>query len=260
MTTRLTKRIHNLVLLLIVIMSFANGFIPMPRPPSANQLNKPTTFYPFKSSPVPISTGIKSAAKIESTIKILESNLPTETEKKQPSVVWRGVVLGICLVWSTNFAVIKEIFQAAPTIDPSLYAAIRFSLASLVMIPRTFNSIKNVELIGSSMAVGLSVFFGYFGQSIGLLTTTANKSSFICSLNVVWVALISSFIKKEIKIQALLSAFIAVLGVAILELDGNSPPVIGDLWSLCQPIGFGTGYLLLESVVAKFPDNPGESL
>lgn len=258
MTIKHTKKSYFLVLLVIAVISLSKGFVPVPRPPAVNQLDKSTKFYPLRPSTTTTSTGAKSVAKMDTTNQMLESKLPAEAEKKQPSAVWRGVVLGICLVWSTNFAVIKEIFQAAPTIDPSLYAAIRFSLASLVMIPRTFNSIRNVELIGSSMAVGLSVFFGYFGQSIGLMTTTANKSSFICSLNVVWVALISSFIKKEIKIQALLSAFIAVLGVAILELDGNSPPVIGDLWSICQPIGFGTGYLLLESVVAKFPDNPGE--
>jgi hypothetical protein len=45
--------------------------------------------------------------------------------------------------------------------------------------------------------------------------------------------------------------------VAILEADGSSPPVVGDLWSLCQPIGFGSGYIALEYIVAKFPSNPG---
>jgi hypothetical protein len=254
----------------------ADGFIP-PQKPSGIQSK---IFNPFSNigsnlgSKGP-SFSIEAAGRVEtSKNKVVvpgitpvgvaavdkQSSTVTESDElppKEPSLAWRGVVLGICLIWSTNFAVIKEIFQAAPTIDPSLYAAIRFSLASLVMLPRTFNSIGNFKLIASSMGVGASVFFGYFGQSIGLLTTTANKSSFICSLNVVWVALLSSLIKKEFKTQALISAFLAVLGVAVLESDGNSPPVIGDLWSLCQPVGFGSGYLILEYVVAKYPDNPG---
>ena len=50
---------------------------------------------------------------------------------------WRGVVLFICIVWSTNFTVCKEIYQAVPSIDPSLYAAIRFSLAAGVLLPQT---------------------------------------------------------------------------------------------------------------------------
>jgi EamA-like transporter family len=239
--------------ILLAMSSSIHGF--MPRHPLMNHLERPVITHPYSEALSPTTaTNMKS---LDST-KILDAKSATDGEKKS-SLLWKGVVLAICVVWSTNFAVIKEIFQAAPTIDPSLYAAIRFSLASLVMLPRTFNSIKNVELIGSSMAVGLSVFFGYFGQSIGLMTTTANKSSFICSLNVVWVALIAGLIKKDFKVQSLISAFLAVVGVAVLELDGNSPPVIGDLWSICQPVGFGTGYLLLEGVVAKFPDNPGTS-
>jgi len=255
----------------------ADGFVPPQKPPVVQS----KIFNPFSNigSKIGPSFSIEAAGKVESSSinKIADSVSPTrgggvvpvdkissnvtdepdDPAPKDPSLVWRGVVLGICLIWSTNFAVIKEIFQAAPTIDPSLYAAIRFSLASIVMLPRTFNSIGNLPLIASSMGVGVSVFFGYFGQSIGLLTTTANKSSFICSLNVVWVALVSSLIKKEFKTQALISAFLAVIGVAVLESDGNSPPVIGDLWSLCQPVGFGSGYLILEYVVAKYPDNPG---
>ena len=241
-----------LLLSSITISTVTHGFVP--RPPILNKLDRPLVFNPFGDAMIPKASGMNVA---ETSIKVQETKVVVETERKKSSLAWRGVVLGICLIWSTNFAVIKEIFQAAPTIDPSLYAAIRFSLASLVMLPRTFNSIRNVELIASSMAVGMSVFFGYFGQSIGLLTTTANKSSFICSLNVVWVALISSLVKREFKTQSLISAFLAVVGVAVLELDGNSPPVIGDLWSICQPVGFGTGYLLLERVVEKFPENPG---
>jgi hypothetical protein len=48
-----------------------------------------------------------------------------------------------------------------------------------------------------------------------------------------------------------------LITVAILEADGTSPPVVGDIWSLCQPIGFGSGYIALEYIVAKFPSNPG---
>ena len=116
-----------------------------------------------------------------------------------------------------------------PSLDPSLYAAIRFTMSALVLLPFSISKLKNItkdlELVGSSAIMGLSVFFAYYGQSIGLSTTTANKSAFICSLNVVWVALLSSLLKKEFKVQTWLSALMAVLGVAILEADKASPPV-----------------------------------
>lgn len=175
----------------------------------------------------------------------------------KPSLFWRGVVLFICIVWSTNFVVLKEIYHAAPTLDPSLYAAIRFSLAAAVLLPRTFNSIKNTDLILGSMTIGLSIFFGYFGQSIGLQTTDAGKSAFICSLNVVWVALVSGILKKQFKVQTWISALLAVSGVALLETDGGHELTSGDLWCFMQPIGFGSGYVMLEYLIAKFPQNAG---
>lgn len=251
------RRTYCLVLLIALINNFSYGFIPRSKLYVAPKIEH--TIKPFTASHLPpileATTSSEIGAKLDATnTAIVTGEL---MEPKLDGFAWRGVVLGICVVWSTNFAVIKEIFHAVPSIDPSLYAAIRFSLAGLVMLPRALNNLKNTELIISSMTIGLSVFFGYFGQAVGLMTTTANKSAFICSLNVVCVALLSSLIKKEFKIQTWISSFLAVLGVAVLESDATSPPVIGDVWSLCQPVGFGFGYVFLEYLVAKFPDNPG---
>jgi hypothetical protein len=138
-----------------------------------------------------------------------------------------------------------------------MYAAIRFSMAALALLPRAANSFRNTELITGAGMIGLAVFFGYFGQAIGLQTTDAGKSAFICSMNVVWVALLSSIIKKEFRVQTWVSALLAVGGVAILETGGDGEFGTGDLWCFMQPIGFGTGYVLLESLVARFPQNAG---
>jgi drug/metabolite transporter (DMT)-like permease len=252
-----SRLVSCLVVLLVTMNDCTNGFVPKLGPAAQPKINK---LINQNWKPPPLPPTVKSAFEINGksdlTNVIVDSKFDVDSANKK-SLAWRSVVLGICVVWATNFAVIKEIFQAAPTIDPSLYAAVRFSLAAIVMLPRALSSVKSVELIISSMTIGLSVFLGYFGQAIGLLTTTANKSSFICSLNVVCVALLSSVIKKEFKAQAWISSILAVIGVAVLESDGNSPPVIGDLWSLCQPIGFGVGYVFLEYVVARFPDQPG---
>ena len=252
------RRTYCLVLLIALVNNFSYGFIPRSKPYVLLKVEQ--TIKPFTTSHLPPTLEAASSSEIGAKLKATNTAIVTgESTEPKPldGFAWRGVVLGICVVWSTNFAVIKEIFHAVPSIDPSLYAAIRFSLAGLVMLPRALNNLKNTELIISSMTIGLSVFFGYFGQAVGLMTTTANKSAFICSLNVVCVALLSSLIKKEFKIQTWISSFLAVLGVAVLESDATSPPVIGDIWSLCQPVGFGFGYVFLEYLVAKFPDNPG---
>merc|ERR1712146_42280 len=89
----------------------------------------------------------------------------------------------------------------------------------------------------------------------GLLESTSDKGAFICSLSVVWVAMLDSILKRKYDIQTTISAVIAVFGTALLELQGSSPPTLSDLWFLLQPIGFGTGYILLERLLLKYPED-----
>ena len=196
--------------------------------------------------------------------------------ERQTGVVWRGAVLLLTIVWSTNFAAIKGLFQEVPDLDPSLYAAIRFWIAAIVLSPTYLKALGNWAMVQDCAVVSSFVFLGYVGQSLGLkMGSTADKSAFISSLVVVWVALCpliqrnwASFMvtrggpvaapedpaKKVIWSTVLL----AVAGIAVLELEGSSPPNVGDLFSLLQPVGFGTSYVLIEGMMRRHtgPDAP----
>ena len=61
--------------------------------------------------------------------------------------------------------------------------------------------------------------------------------------------------KSSFDTKRLAPAALAVLGVAIVELQGAAgAPTIGDLLSVAQPIGFGMGYLQLEELMSRRPD------
>jgi len=83
--------------------------------------------------------------------------------------------------------------------------------------------------------------------------STANKSAFICSLGCVWVALVQAVFQGICKLQTWISVFLAVTGVALLELNGSMPISGGDAWLVLQPVGFGTGCILLETLIADYP-------
>ena len=183
-------------------------------------------------------------------------------------IFWRGVVVVLCALWASNFAAAKLI-MAEPGVDSSLYAVARFSVALLAMVPGTIADIRRGILdwdIAKGAAIcGSWVAFGYLGQTLGLLTTTASKSCVICSLHCVFVAVVAEFIRvnkamtygenKSFDFTKLIPAVLAVIGVAIVELQGTgSDPSIGDLLSFAQPIGFGMGYLQLEELIRKKPD------
>ena len=76
-------------------------------------------------------------------------------------------------------------------------------------------------------------------------------------MNVVWVAFVTSVINRKFNLQIWVSVILAVIGAGFMELRGSTPPVSGDLWLMLQPIGFGTGYILLESVMKQYPHAAG---
>ena len=199
-------------------------------------------------------------------------NLETEIDNDEidPGVggsdlLWRGVVFVLCALWASNFAVVKLIL-GEPGIDSSLYTVSRFSIAALALIPGSISAAKrgviDWETAKGAAICGCWVSFGYLGQSLGLLTTTASRSSVICSLHCVFVAVVAEFMRvsrsdgeSNFDLKRLLPAAIAVLGVGIVELEGaGGAPSIGDALSFAQPIGFGMGYLQLEELVRKNPD------
>jgi drug/metabolite transporter (DMT)-like permease len=94
------------------------------------------------------------------------------------------------------------------------------------------------------------------------LTTTASRSCVICSLHCVFVATIAeiwrvqrSSVETSFDSKRLIPAILAVVGVAIVELQGaGGAPTMGDALSFAQPIGFGMGYLQLEEIMSKKPE------
>uniref|UniRef100_A0A7S4JS68 EamA domain-containing protein n=1 Tax=Odontella aurita TaxID=265563 RepID=A0A7S4JS68_9STRA len=185
------------------------------------------------------------------------------------SFAWKGVVAILCALWASNFAAAKLI-MAEPGIDSSLYAVTRFSVAFLALAPGAVAAARrgaiDWETAKGAMTCGAWVAFGYLGQTLGLLTTTASRSCVICSMHCVFVAVVAEFMRVQRKGAAegeeisfdtlrLLPAVVAVAGVAIVELTGAAgAPTIGDALSFAQPIGFGLGYLQLEELMRKRPE------
>lgn len=208
-----------------------------------------------------------------------DSNLPGWLEP----VAWRAVIVVLCALWASNFAAAKLV-MAEPGVDSALYALSRFGVAVTSLAPFAIRStlkaqdgaeaesepIIDFETLKEAVICGSWVAFGYLGQTVGLLTTTASKSCVICSMHCVFVALVAEIwrVQKASKEDVfgnddstqfdafqLLPAAVAVVGVAIVELQGaGGSPTIGDALSFSQPIGFGMGYLILEKIMARKPE------
>jgi len=178
----------------------------------------------------------------------------------------RAYVRCYCLLLLPNlrFAWLPLSFSAG--VDSSLFAVARFGAAALALAPFALSSVRrsgmDAETLRGAVVCGSCVAFGYIGQLLGLLTTTASRSCVICSLHCVFVAGIAEFIRTSkstssasFDLKKLAPAALAVVGVAVVELWGaGGASNIGDLISFAQPIGFGLGYLKLEELMSRRPD------
>ena len=212
---------------------------------------------------------------------------PICCDDEKSSKILKLLKVGLCILWASNFATAKLVMNE-PGVDSSLYALSRFGIAALALLPGSiaavrrgvidWNTTKNAAICGSWVA------FGYLGQTIGLLSTTASRSCVICTLHCVFVAIIAEIMRvsrikqeeiittitidadnnniqtksnneKNFDLTRLIPAAIAVMGVAVIELKGaGGEPSIGDLISFSQPIGFGLGYLQLEELMKERPE------
>jgi len=207
--------------------------------------------------------------------------LPTTSVGGVAGEVWkaRSLLIVAAALYGTNFSFVKLLGETLPV---GVSLSIRFALAALVTLPWLFEGeiIFDDEILGGGInldivtatwlgfEVGLWNSIGYVAQAVGLETTPASKSAFICSLAVVVVPLLNFFFAegKKIETRQWIGAILAVAGVGVLELSGGDGVATatttagsflslsrGDLLSLVQPFAFGIGFWKIENALQRYP-------
>jgi drug/metabolite transporter (DMT)-like permease len=195
------------------------------------------------------------------------------------SPVWQArlLLMVAAALYGTNFTFVKILNENVPV---QFGTSLRFALAACATIPFLFfkNKSQNESfdanagidtsmlsdngVILGGMEVGMWNAIGYLSQAVGLETTPASTSAFVCSLAVVVVPVLDYLAGKKIITREVLGALLAVAGVAFLELDGFQGSLVagngisissGDLFTLVQPLAFGLGFWRMEHYMRKFP-------
>jgi len=172
----------------------------------------------------------------------------------------RGLTLLASILYGTNFATVKMLDEVIPL---EYSAAARFGLAAvasiLIVSPDTL--LRNPKATLGGMTVGFWYSLGYLSQAYGLETIQASKSGFFNALAVIVVPVLDVLFKGvEFRLRQGLSLFLAVAGIALLELgDGvlNYKVDPGEIWCLGQALFFGIGYYTLGEVGREHKDSPG---
>lgn len=217
--------------------------------------------------------------------------LPTDGVVDEDGV-WRArwLLIAAAALYGTNFSLVKLLGDEMPV---GVSTPLRFGFAAIATLPwliQGFVSLPNsntkdaehsvpqlesrkddeeadrrVMATMYGLEVGLWNSIGYVAQAVGLETTLASKSAFLCSMAVVIVPLLDWVAGKRLLPRQWVGALMAMVGVAFLELgdvgailasnsNGEFAIPTGDMLSMMQPFTFGFGFWRMEQAMDRFPD------
>jgi drug/metabolite transporter (DMT)-like permease len=149
-------------------------------------------------------------------------------------------------LWGTSFPAIKIGLRY---MDAYTFAFLRFLVASLIMLSvllltKNFNFNFNKKRL--ILFLGVANGLAYLLQYIGMVFTTASKSSLFINLSAVWVALLSPIVLKErLGGKKIVGVTVSLLGVLLMTTNLN-------LSSLSQGAVFGDLLVIGAGVIWAF--------
>ena len=143
------------------------------------------------------------------------------------------LLLTAALIWGSSFIVMKS---AVDFLTPAVLLLIRFFLASIFLGIAFFPKMRRFtkkQVLGG-MLTGVCLFFAYYVQTWGLAYTTPGKNAFLTAVYCAIVPfLVWIFYHKKPDMYNFIAAFLCVIGIGCVSLDGHLSMNIGDLLTLC---------------------------
>ncbi|MBF8983699.1 DMT family transporter [Lutibacter sp. B2] len=130
-------------------------------------------------------------------------------------------LLMVALAWGSTFVVIKDTLSHA---KPLGLMATRFVIATIVLSVIFYKKLKHVkkDAFFAGAIIGVFLYLALMTQTIGLVYTTASKQAFLTAANVVVVPFLAWMVHKHRPdTYAIIGAFLAIIGIAFLTVDGS---------------------------------------
>ena len=161
-----------------------------------------------------------------------------------------GLIL-TTMIWGFAFVVMKNSVDVIP---PTYLLAVRFSISAVLLALLFYKNMMKAdrETILCGVILGIFLCLSYQFQTYGLKYTTASKNAFITALYVVLVPfIIVPFLywivsKKRPTGRNITAAFLAVIGLALLSLQGDLSINYGDFLTLICGLMFAVHMVLID--------------
>ncbi|WP_414838805.1 DMT family transporter [Carnobacterium sp. TMP28] len=159
-----------------------------------------------------------------------------------------GLLL-VTVIWGTGY-VVSDI--ALGVLNPYQLMAGRFLIAFIFILILFSNKIKNItkKALKRGSILGVILYLAFLFQTVGLNYTTPSKNAFLTAVNVVIVPFIGLVLyKNNIALRAYLGAFLSIIGIGLLSLEGFSGFNLGDFLTLIGAVFFSFQIILTSRFV-----------
>jgi drug/metabolite transporter (DMT)-like permease len=135
----------------------------------------------------------------------------------------------VAVLWGLTFPLIETSMELQ---DPFLFVALRFTLATLPILPYFLRNLTK-ELFWAGVVIGFLNCGAFVTQTIGLQTVSASRAAFLTGVYVFLIPLLSPLFRMgRPGMYEILSAALCFLGVYVLTGCDTTALTLGDLWVL----------------------------
>ena len=170
---------------------------------------------------------------------------------KQKQVRADMMLVLVTLGWGVSYYLMDLCLE---DLGPFTLNAFRFLGAFVIACVLAFPKLKSVNrtTLRYSLLVGLALVFVYIGATFGVMYTSLSNSGFLCALTVVFTPILAFIFKKQVPSKKfILVLVLSVIGIALLSLNEEFRPALGDILCIMCAVAYAVDLLLTETAVAS---------
>ncbi len=141
------------------------------------------------------------------------------------------------------------------SLHPFLFNALRFAIGSLFLLTLILITApkSKPKLKADLLLLGCILFIAAALQQIGLLWTSAGSGGFITGLYVVFIPIIGVFKKQKQSKLIILSIFLAVPGLWLINSGASVDASFGNLLVLVSAVFWAMHVQYIDTIVTRYP-------